>query len=61
LPWRFALSFLERNRLKGVADDAIDGILAVTAMNIQNGLMRTWGWIPLLRRLAFLHIQTTNV
>jgi hypothetical protein len=52
---------LERNRLKGVAGDAVNAILSAAAMNIQNGLMRTWGWIPLLRRLAFLHIQTTNV
>jgi IS5 family transposase len=50
---------LERNRLKGVAGDAINAILSATAMNFHKllrafwrnflfCLMRIWGWIPAL-------------
>jgi IS5 family transposase len=50
---------LERNRLKGVAGDAINAILSAAATNFHKllgvfwrifllRLMRIWGWIPVL-------------
>jgi len=51
---------LERNRLKGVAGDALNAILSAAAMNFQKlvrafwrsfplCLMRIWSWIPALQ------------
>jgi IS5 family transposase len=61
---------LERNRLKGVAGDAINAILAAAAMNFHKllgafwciflrCLMRTWGSIPALP--ATRTLQTSSV
>ena len=57
---------LERNRLKGVAGDAINAILAAAAMNFQKllrafwriflrFLTRIWDAIPALRATDTLH------
>jgi hypothetical protein len=51
---------LERNRLKGVAGDALNAILSAAAMNFQKllgafwrnflrRLLRIWSWIPALQ------------
>src|ERR1019366_7617226 len=58
---------LERNRLKGVAGDALNAILSAAAMNFQKLLgafwrifllcpMRTWGWIPALQERLLLQM-----
>jgi IS5 family transposase len=58
---------LERNRLKGVAGDAINAILSASAMNFQKllgafwrifllGPMRVWGWIPALQERLLLQM-----
>jgi IS5 family transposase len=60
---------LERNRLKGVADDALNAILSAAAMNFQKllgasrriflrCLVRIWNSIPVLQRSSTL--QTTS-
>ena len=62
---------LERNRLKGVAGDAINAILSASAMNFQKllrafwrifllSLMRTWPWIPALQERILLQTQTAD-
>jgi IS5 family transposase len=62
---------LERNRLKGIAGDAINAVLSAAAMNFQKllraswriflrGLMRIWRWIPLLQGATTLQTQIAN-
>jgi IS5 family transposase len=62
---------LERNRLKGVAGDAINAILSASAMNFQKllrafwrifllSLMRAWPWIPALQERILLQTQTAD-
>jgi IS5 family transposase len=62
---------LERNRLKGVAGDAINAVLSAAAMNFQKllrafwlillrRLMHIWGWIPLLQWPPVLQAQSAN-
>jgi IS5 family transposase len=62
---------LERNRLKGVAGDAINAVLAGAAMNFHKLLgafwrifllrpMRIWGWIPALQERLLLQPQSAN-
>jgi IS5 family transposase len=63
---------LERNRLKGVAGDALNAILSAAAMNFQKllgafwrifllRLMRIRGWIPALQERFPLKTQSANV
>jgi hypothetical protein len=60
---------LERNRLKGVAGDALNAILSAAAMNFQKllgafwrillrSLLCIWRWIPVLREQS--HFQTQS-
>ena len=62
---------LERNRLKGVAGDALNAVLSAAAMNFQKllrafwriflrRLMRIWGWISPLQGLLPLHTHLLN-
>jgi IS5 family transposase len=62
---------LERNRLKGVASDALNAILGAAAMNFQKllsafwrffllCLMRIWGWIPATQALRFIQAHPAN-
>jgi IS5 family transposase len=62
---------LERNRLKGVAGDALNAILSAAAMNFHKllgafwrvfllCLMRTWDWIPALQQRLLLQTQSAN-
>ena len=62
---------LERNRLKGVADDALNAILGAAAMNFQkllgafwriflHRLMRIWGWILVLQRSSTLQTPSAH-
>ena len=62
---------LERNRLKGVAGDALNAILSAAAMNFHKLLgafwrifllnrMRAWGWIPTLQERLLLHKQPAD-
>ena len=62
---------LERNRLKGVAGDALNAILSAAAMNFHKllgafwrvfllCLMRTWDWIPALQERLLLQTQSAN-
>jgi IS5 family transposase len=59
---------LERNRLKGVAGDALNAILSAAAMNFQKlvgafwriflrRLLRGWSWIPVLQEQSLLRTQ----
>jgi len=63
---------LERNRLKGVAGDALNAILGAAAMNFHKllgafwrnfllRLMRLWGWIPAPQERLLLQTQSANV
>jgi IS5 family transposase len=62
---------LERNRLKGVAGDAINAILAAAAMNFHKFLgafwriflrclMRIWSWISRIQGMRALQTQSAN-
>jgi IS5 family transposase len=62
---------LERNRLKGVAGDAINAVLAAAAMNFHKllgafwrnflcRLLRIWSWISSLQGLLPLHTRYAN-
>jgi IS5 family transposase len=62
---------LERNRLKGVAGDALNAILSAAAMNFQkllrafwriflHRLMRIWGWIPATQGLRLIQAHPAN-
>jgi IS5 family transposase len=62
---------LERNRLKGVAGDALNAILSAAAMNFQKllgafwriflrRLLRIWGWIPAPQKRLLLQTQSAN-
>jgi len=62
---------LERNRLKGVAGDAINAILSSAAMNFHKllgafwrtflrRLLRIWSWISPLQGLLPLHTRPMN-
>ena len=62
---------LERNRLKGVAGDALNAILSAAAMNFHKllgafwrifllYLMRVLGWIPALQERLLLQTQPAN-
>jgi IS5 family transposase len=62
---------LERNRLKGVAGDAINAILAAAAMNFHKllgafwriflrRLIRRWSWISRLQGMRSLQTQSAN-
>ena len=62
---------LERNRLKGVAGDALNAILSAAAMNFHKllgafwcifllGLMRIWGSIPATQGLPLIQTQPAN-
>jgi IS5 family transposase len=63
---------LERNRLKGVAGDAINAVLAAAAMNFHKllgafwrnflcRLLRIWSWISSLQGLLPLHTRYANI
>jgi IS5 family transposase len=63
---------LERNRLKGVAGDALNAILSAAAMNFQKllgafwrnllrSLLCIWSWIPVLREQSRLQTQPAGV
>ena len=63
---------LERNRLKGVAGDALNAILSAAAMNFHKllgafwrnllrSLMCIWSWIPVLREQSRLQTQPAGV
>jgi hypothetical protein len=65
------LHTLERNRLKGVAGDALNAILGAAAMNFQkllgafwriflHRLMRIWGWILVLQRSSTLQTPSAH-
>jgi IS5 family transposase len=62
---------LERNRLKGVAGDALNAILSAAAMNFHKllgtfwrvvllYLMPAWAWIPALQERLLLQTQSVN-
>jgi len=62
---------VERNRLKGVAGDALNAILSAAAMNFQkllrafwciflHRLMRIWGWIPATQGLRLIQAHPAN-
>ena len=62
---------LERNRLKGVAGDALNAILSAAAMNFQKllgafwrivlpRLIRIWGWLPALQERFHVQTQSAN-
>ena len=62
---------LERNRLKGVAGDALNAILSAAAMNFQkllrafwrtflHRLMCIWGWIPATQGLRLIQAHPAN-
>jgi IS5 family transposase len=62
---------LERNRLKGVAGDALNAILSAAAMNFQKllgafgrnflrRLLRIWSWIPVLHAQRPLYTRLAN-
>jgi IS5 family transposase len=63
---------LERNRLKGVAGDALNAILSAAAMNFQKLLGAFWrillrsllgicSWIPVLQEQSHFQTQSADV
>ena len=63
---------LERNRLKGVAGDALNAILSAAAMNFHKllgafwrnllrSLLCIWSWIPVLQEQRRFQTQSAGV